>query len=514
MGETTNRGMVFRLMTATITSTKFLRGLKVLWRDDLAGSGWRWIADRCFQYLDKYGEAPNRNIEAIWESDGILDPEMREDLETVLSRLSVEWEAGEEINPDLLLKAAEDHFARELYLTKAAEIEVAAEAGDLSRAREIADRELKPPTLLDIQLVNPADRPEDWKEAFEDESESLVKLGGAFQELVGSQIVRDSFTAFLGKEKVGKTWLLQAIAFAGVKAGSRVLFCQCGDLSMGQQLRRFGIQLTGRSDRERYNRPLLSPVPDCFHAQDGSCQRKERVGAGSVVKDASKKPYPELEEFGEQNGYEPCAWRCREFRGSSWWEQIPPESDLGWEEAYQAYQKWDRACGGRMRVRRFPNRRATVSSIGEGVRRTWEIQGWRPDIVIADYLDIFAPEPGSPREFRHQEDARWSAARRFAEEWKCAFVTVTQATRETYRRRLLSEGDSSEDKRKAAHVTAYFGLNRDAHDKRRRWLRINPLFIREDDFDVYDQVTVLQLIQRGRPNLASFWYRRGGDGND
>jgi len=37
------------------------------------------------------------------------------------------------------------------------------------------------------------------------------------------------------------------------------------------------------------------------------------------------------------------------------------------------------------------------------------------------------------------------------------------------------------------------------------------LFVREDDFDVYDQVTVLQLLQRGRPNLASFWYRKGGN---
>jgi len=499
-------------MTATITSTKFLRGLRSLWRDDLAGIGWRWLADKCFRYLDEYGEAPGRNIEAIWESDDSLDPEVRDDLESILSRLSEEWwESGEEVNPDLLLKAAEDHFTRELFLTKAAEIEMAVEAGDLARAREITEKELKPPALLDVQIVNPADNPEDWKAAFSEDSRPLVKLGGAFQEQVGFQIVRDSFVAFLGKEKVGKTWLLQAVAFGSVKAGSRVLFCQCGDLSMAQQLRRFGIQLTGRSDRSRYNGQILSPVPDCVHSQSGECQRKERIGSGSVIRDATKEPYPELEPFEAQSGYEPCAWKCPEFQGSSWWEQIPPESDLTWEEAYGAYQKWDRASGGRMRVRRFPNRRATIQALDEGVRRIWEVHGWKPDVVVVDYLDIFAQEPGSPREFRHQEDARWSAARRFAEEWNCAFITATQATRETYRRRLLSEGDSSEDKRKAAHVTAYFGLNRDVHDKRRRWLRINPLFIRDDDFDVHDQVTVLQLLQRGRPNLASFWYRKGGE---
>lgn len=504
-------GIVRRLMVATIVDVKFLRGLRALWRDDLVGSTWRWLAGRCFNYLDRYGEAPGRNIEALWETE-VLDPEVRGDLEEILAGLSEEWESGETpLNADLLLQAAADHFARELYLTKAAELEGAAEAGDLARAREIADKELKPPTLEQVPLLNPSDCPEHWREAFSEEARPLVRLGGALQELVGVQVVRDSFVAFLGKEKVGKTWMLQGIAFAAVRAGSRVLFCQCGDLSMGQQLRRFGIQLTGRSDKPRYNVPLLSPVPDCYHAQSGECQRAERVGAGAVIRDGSKRPYPELEPFEGQNGYEPCAWRCPEFRGSSWWEEVPPESDLGWEEAYGAYRRWDRACGGRLRIERFPNRRATLAAIDDGVRRTWETQGWKPDVVIADYLDIFDREPGSPREFRHQEDARWSAARRFAEEWQCAFITVTQATRDTYRRRLLSEGDSSEDKRKAAHVTAYFGLNRDAHDKRRRWLRVNPLFIREDDFDVHDQVTVLQLLQRGRPNLASFWYRKGRD---
>lgn len=501
-------------MVATVVDAKFLRGLRQLWREDLVGSGWRWLAGKCFAHLDRYGEAPGRSIEALWEAEP-LDPETRGDLEQILSGLSEEWEAqqqGEErINSDLLLKLAEEHFARELYLTKAAELEGAADAGDLARAREIVAGELRAPSILELPSMDPADAPDLWKEAFSEGSESLVRLGGALQEMVGTQIVRDSFVAFLGKEKVGKTWLLQALAFAGVRAGSRVLFCQCGDLSRAQQLRRFGIQLTGRSDRSRYNGPLLSPVPDCAHGQSGECQRPERAGAGRVLRDADARPYPTLEDFDSVNGYLPCAHRCPEFRGSSWWERIPPENDLRWYEAYETYSRWAKATRRRLRLVRFPNRRATVAAIDEGVRREHEATGWKPDVVVADYLDIFAPEPGSPREFRHQEDARWSAARRFAEEWQCAFITVTQATRETYRRRLLSEGDSSEDKRKAAHVTAYFGLNRDAHDKRRRWLRVNPLFVREDDFDVYDQATVLQLIQRGRPNLASFWYRKGRD---
>jgi len=503
-------GIVRKLMIATIVDTTFLRGLKVLWREDLVGDGWRWLGGKCFEYLDQYGEAPGKNIEALWETDA-LEPDVRDDLNDLLGGLSEEWDTDNRLNPDLLLKAAEDWFARELFLIKSAELEGAAESGDIQRAREIVERELRPPVLVSIPSMLPSDQPDQWKDAFVGGASSLVKLGGSFQELVGQQIVEDSFVAFLGKEKVGKTWLLQAIAFAAVRAGNRVLFCQCGDLSMAQQLRRFGIQLTGRSNRSRYNAPMLSPVLDCIHAQSGECQRAERVGAGSVIKDASTKPYPVLESWDESNGYRPCSIMCPEYHGSSWWELLEYENDLEWQEALQSYRRWDRAVGQRLRIWRSPNRKATIAGIDDVVLRTYESTGWKPKVVIADYLDIFDQEPGSPREFRHQEDARWTAARRFAEEWQCAFVTATQAVRDTYRKRLLSEGDSSEDKRKAAHVTAYFGLNRDIHDKRRRWLRINPLFIRDDDFDPFDQVTVLQLIQRGRPNLGSFWYRKGGN---
>jgi len=512
MGEDDRKvNLIRRLMVATVVDTGFLQGLRPIWREDLVGPGWRWLSEKCFTYLDKHGEAPGRNIQLIWEAEDFLDPEVRSSLETILSGLSEEWESsGEPLASQLLLEMAQNHFAKELYLNKSLELEEAAEAGNLSRCKEIVEGELKPPSILSTTILDPSDHSDLWKQAFEEESRSLVKLGGAFQELVGSQITRDSFTAFLGKEKVGKTWLLQSIAFAGVKAGSRVLFCQCGDLSLQQQLRRIGIQLTGRNNRSRYNSNLLSPVLDCYRAQDGSCQRKERVGSGSIIRNKDQKPYPELEKFEDVNGYEPCSLRCSSFMGSSWWKMVPPETDLVWEDAYHAFLRWNRATGGKLRLDRFPNRTATIEQVDRNVRQLWETKGWRPEIIILDYLDIFAPEPNSPKEFRHQENARWTAARRLSQDWECAVVTATQAPKDTYRRRLISEGDSSEDKRKAAHVTAYFGLNRDHHDKRRHWLRINPLFIREDDFDVFDQVTVLQLIERGQPNLNSFWYRKEG----
>lgn len=166
------------------------------------------------------------------------------------------------------------------------------------------------------------------------------------------------------------------------------------------------------------------------------------------------------------------------------------------------------AIGNRLRLFWGATRTVTARDVDAELDRLKDSMGWMPGIIVIDYADILAPESGSGRDFRHQENARWEALRRLSQDWECCVVTATQSTRETYRKRLISEGDASEDKRKAAHVTAMFGLNKDAHDRRRGWMRINPVFVRDDDYDPFDQVAVLQLLQRGMPNLGSWWWMK------
>lgn len=499
------------LMSATITSTKFLKGLRSIWRPDLVGSAWLWIAEKSFAYLDEYGAAPGRNIQSIWASDSHIDPETQKDLERLLNQISMDHESEEGTNPDYLLKEAAKYFARELILRDVIQLEAAAEAGDLDRAEEIRQG-MVPPKLISLTSIDLSENPDIIREAFERQPESLVNLGGALQDLVGTQLTRDSFVAFLGKEKVGKTWFLQAIAFAALKARRKVLFCQCGDLSLYQQIIRISTQLTGRSNRERYCGEQLLPVMDCYHNQDDSCENLDRPCSVGIIEDKDSKPYPTLTEFQHvEHDYIPCQVNCPEYKPSTWFSKIPPCKQLTWKEAHDSLNKFTRSIGsGGLRIEWFPNKTATVQAIDERIQQLHDQIGWKPDIIIADYFDIFAQEPKSSREFRHQEDAKWSAGRRLSQDWNCCVITCTQAVKKSYNRRILRQEDASEDKRKAAHVTAMFGLNRDIHDKRRGWLRVNPLFIREDDFDLDDQVSVLQLIQRGCGNLGSFWYRRSG----
>lgn len=496
-------GIVRQLMIATIVDTKFLKGMRSVWREELAGTTWRWVYSRCSKYLDEYGKSPGKNIQSIWASE-ITDPNISKDLDSILSELSEEYENLGDINSDMLLKEARKYFALELLLKETAEIEAAAESGDIVRAEEIL-KSVRIPELETQTSIDISSNPDLIKEAFTRKPIPLVSLKGDFQSLVGNQITKDSFVAFVGKEKVGKTWILQSIAFAGVKAGSNVLFCQCGDLSLSQQIVRMSIQLTGRSNKPKYNRSIRMPVLDCQMNQDGTCERPERKSAGSIIEENSK-PYPKFFKFSDiPNEYTPCT-ECPDIVKSSWFEILPTCKELEWEEAYKAWRKFDKVTRGSLRIEWFPNKIATISSIRSKIDQL-EDDGWKADIIIIDYLDIFASQ--SSGDFRHGEDSKWASARRLSQDKECSIVTATQANREGYNKRVLGQHHTSEDKRKAAHVTAMFGLNKDEHDIRRGWIRVNPLFVRDDSFSIYEQVAVLQLLERGAPNLGSFWYVKG-----
>lgn len=498
--------LVRRLMSATITDTRFLQGLRMIWRDSLVGPSWQWLARECFAYLDSYGVSPGRNIELIWAS-ATLDPETRADLEGLLAGLSEEYEKGEQLNPEELLKEAERYFTCEHYAELAVHIEAAAEAGDLEKLRELKEQD-KPPTIIRVSATNPFTNPKGMAKGLEAKQKPLVQLGGALQEMLGDQVLPDSLIGLGGYKKVGKTWFTQMIGFGGMRAGSEVLFVQCGDLSEAQQYLRWAIQISGLPSKEKYSKARLSPVLDCLLNQDDTCDRAERVSVTGCI-EAKGKPYPKFKRFEDiENDYKPCS-ACRSFRPSSWWEMVPECSVLTTADIDISCRRIYAAFGDKLRFIWFNQGEATWAKIDGIQQRLWDYEGWKAKITIADYLDIFRPEPGTETmKFRHQENARWSAARKYSQKWEQAVIAPTQANRPNGNRRILRPKDISEDDRKFAHCTDMFGLNKDDHDKRRGWLRVNPIGTRDDESTGLDQVAVLQFLQRGAPNLGSFWYRR------
>lgn len=509
--------LIRRFVKATITETEFLKGIRQIWRPDLAPPHWLWVADRSFEFLDRYGKAPGRDLEVIWAAEPNQDPETGERLREFFQELSDQYET---VSCDInhLLERARDWFENEDGQNFSAQYDEARAAKDGEGARKLLQdhhvyvEKVRSCSHYQISAIDPADHPDRIKAAFEAGQSSLVSLGGALQEGVGEQIVPNSFVGFVGKEKSGKTWMKQELSFAGLRAGSNVYVCTVGDMSEGQCIVRQAIQITGRNTKARYNGEVLSPIPDCLLNQLDKCEFDDREGHGRAVKDEEQKPYPKLFQFDTlpEGGYSPCSrLDCPRFQMSTWWERIYPCPDLKWEDAYESWSRFRNSTGDRLRMDTFPKGGISVAGISSMLSRMEDSTGWKPDIVIVDYADNLDPEPNASKEFRHQENDRWGAFRKLSQDRNISVITFTQAPKAT-RGRLLRDTDMSEDKRKKAHVTAFFGINKDVHDKRRGWIRVNPLVVREDDFDTEDQVAVLQLLQRGRPNLSSHWIWRNG----
>jgi hypothetical protein len=136
----------------------------------------------------------------------------------------------------------------------------------------------------------------------------------------------------------------------------------------------------------------------------------------------------------------------------------------------------------------------------------WErSDGFVPDVILIDYVDIMAAE--SKTEFRHQENEKWLRLRGLSTSRHALVVTATQADAKSYTSDTLSIANFSEDKRKFAHVTAMYGLNQDRHGREKELgiMRLNQLVVRESEFSVNNQVRILQNLRRGQACLSSFW---------
>jgi len=213
--------------------------------------------------------------------------------------------------------------------------------------------------------------------------------------------------------------------------------------------------------------------------------------------------YEKLVEAYENNpDYQPCS-NCDKLKGCVWFEKREPVEPLTWREAYKKFKDFSKKHRSRFKLCTYPNSTLTVREI-ERLLREWEREdGFRPDVIVIDYVDIMRPERRYDQ-FRHQQNELWMRLRALSQEWKCLVVTATQCASSGYDKELLRLSDFSEDKRKYAHVTAMYGLNQTVEEKKLGLMRINALVLRDEECNPNETVKVLQRLQIGRPVLESY----------
>ena len=511
------------IIMAMMVSTAYLQRVAGLWRNDyLETTAARTAATWIWAHYEQYGEAPGDYMRQLWASRAKysgLDAEQLEFVAEALEAASDYFGRGEHFNAQYMADETRRYFRTRRLQQHYGELQALAGAGRVDEAEAeamsfagVSDGE--DPLRGDLLLgTDKAD--ERIAEAFSDDAEGVIRLPGAIGKLMNRQLTRDAFVAFLAPEKRGKSHVLLDLAMRGARQGSNVAFFQAGDMTERQQLMRICTYIARRPPEGRFDGGEVEyPVKDCIYNQTDQCDLDERCNDFGVFPQANPEELRERvrhadlqaarREHPDYNPCHNCAAYCHNDWGTPWLASRHVEP-MPAAVAQQTHRKWFGRYGARMRLATYPSQTLTISEI-RGMLRRWEREEhFVPNVVCIDYADLLVTD--NQDEYRHRQNEIWQGLRGLSSERRCLVLSATQADARSYGQHRLSMSNFSEDKRKFAHVTAMYGLNRDADNREYDLglLRINEIVVREGGSDAAREATLLQSLTLGRPLLTSYW---------
>lgn len=453
-----------QIVTGLIVSKDFLaRVADAMESKYFQAAHYRQIVKWCIRYFIHYKDAPGKKIENLfhaWQERKNPSPDLAEAIAAMLGELSDAYEStGEELNVAYLVdETAAFVESRKLQLLRD-EIDLSLSKGDVAAASASVSNFSHAPIGADagIDMLN---APTAWEAAFAAAQKPLITFNDpVVDRFLSAKFTRDSFIGILAPEKRGKTWFCIEFAIRGLMSRRRVAFFAVGDMSEGQLLKRFGCRITGR--------PLFAE--DC-----GDIEIPTGIQRAGDKADVSTKIV-----------------------------RIPKPLSLG--ACKTGIEKFNLKHGlaGDVPYLMLSTHAAGTVSVHdiETTLDRWETEkGFIPDIIITDYADIMADEPGLDAKAapRDKSNARWLAFRRLSQERHCLVITPTQADAESYGADVLGKANFTEDKRKNAHVTATLGLNQTDEEKGAGIMRLNWILVREGYFSEKQCLHVAQCLRLGR----------------
>lgn len=505
-----------KILIGLISSTQFLKEIKDDWKDEyMESSTAKTLARWCWTYFNKYNKAPMRDIDIIFTKKlkkGI-DEDLAEDIEEILHGLSEEYEQ-EGVDITMLVDETHAHFIERQIHLHHENLEALIGKGQYEEAEKLVDafklRKFEKDDVLDLGS------PEVYAkidEAYNEEYQSLIRYPGALGRFWNDQLVRGALVGILAPEKRGKTFWLLDFLMRAVKQGKKVLFFQAGDMTEIQQLRRVGIYLARKSNKERYCGTQYLPITDCIHNQMDTCTKKIRESSFGIFSEKEEEQIREitfqelLEAYNGNPDYKNC-FNCTDFAHKSWgvpWlHKINIPHPLTNIEAKKHHKRFFKEQINNVKISTHANGTLTLSKM-DAIMDKLERQGFVADVVLVDYGDLLESE--TKMEERHKQNYIWKGLRRRTQERNNLWIVPSQADAISYEQNTLKLKNFSEDKRKYAHATAWFGLNQDAKGREKKLgiMRINALMLRDDDFEISNHVKVLHRLEIGRPFLGSYF---------
>lgn len=439
-----------KLITGLIVSDKFIQDLiPILDVKLLQTTHAKNIARWCIDYYRAYEKAPAKDIQDIYnnkKNEFNADEDEFEIIENFLLNLNEKFEQ-EDFNHKFFLDDAEKYLASRKLEELSSNVKGLLLNGDIDEAE------------LKIAKHTRTERPQGTStdvlkdknkiiEAANQEDDVILNMPGCLGESIGP-ICRGDFFSVIGPMKRGKTWWLEDFAVRLMLQEKKVLFVSL-EMSESQMIKRIYQSFLAQTRREQ---KIDIPYFDDRNILSKTVQKKG-LKANQILKKANA-----LDKI---------------------------------------------IKNGAFRLICYPSYSANIADVKTEIYNLAYYNNFIADAVIFDYADIMAPEPDSPKDYRHRINHTWMAMRGLAQEINGLCITASQSDRSTFNKNV-EEDNTSEDIRKLAHVTHMMALNQTKEDKKLGVMRTTMLASRNEYFSTDDEVVVLYQYGIGKAYLDSRW---------
>lgn len=507
-------GLERLMLIGLITNDRFCKLVAPIYTRELIKSrAVSTLVSWALDYYDTYNEAPNDNIQLIYETK---IRNVQEDhvgaVEELLTQVLDEIDRrGDDLSSEFVLQQVIQYFQQRTIEVNIEDVQRLLDSGKVEEAKKaLLGIELPELESNKTQSYNILTDPEILQEGFESAREGLVYFPNALGLLINPLLCRRNFIAILGTEKRGKTWRLNEIAIQALRCKRNVVYFNTGDMDNEEQAVRFASRIARLPTKEFDCGTMYVPVLDCQYNREGTCTKKERTcKLDYSIADIDINTPSDIDLAPPD--YVPCRTCCTDnpyaFKGCVWYKKVEVTEYLTWRKALatnKEFLKRNNLKEDRFRMRSYPNGTVSIADIDKTLEKWATEDGFTPDVIVIDYMDILATDP-KLRGTRHAENEKWKEARALSQKWNCLVVSATQANKAALQLETLTEDNVSEDKRKWGHSTGIITLNQTNNEKELGIMRIGRFMTRHIKSSNHQQVVCLENLSRGMTHLGSYF---------
>ena len=490
-----------RIITGLIVDDTYCRDALMMtkqryFKTDYARRIFGWIAE----YYKKYKHAPGKEIQSIFAAESLALREAEADLiETFLQDISDKYASTDSFNGQYLLDETKKFCEDRAFEILAETIEGFRLQGKLDKCRETV-RNFEKIAKTTNSWFNPFDDKEVKEFMAERDLNKLFKLPGVLGEMMG-WFEREWFVAIMGPYKRGKSFYSSELIYHALTTKLKIALFS---LEMNDKTleRRLYKRLTAMNE---YGGEFAYPVFDCKLNQSGACKKLERKNKIPLLKAGSSA----LPPFDPMSNYRPCDY-CRRYKDdyqyylpTTWWAVQKQPKNIDDQSILKKTRAFKRLYGNNLRVMTYPAFSAKFDDLIADLDNLEYTEGFVPDVILIDYIDILAREVKGDE--RADANEKWQRGKNLAGVRKALVINANQSNRDSIDKKSLEQKNTAEDIRKLAHVDALFTLNQTKEEKKAGVMRIETLIHRHEESTEKGQVLVLQNLKLGQPFLDSEW---------